>query len=121
MSGLTDPTWPIIHVMQWLDSNPVKLLNLAASLIAIAAAIGGGAFVEHAKGSDWGTDIAITAGALAGAGFSLLLYGILRFHLSHPRRDCPYCSGTGRVDVIKMTGYRQFARCPVCGGRGKIW
>lgn len=108
-----------------LDSNPVKIVNLVASLLAIGTAIGGVFTGIQWKGEEWGTALAATVFGFGFAVTSLvfLLIVVWAYALvGRLRRDCPVCRGRGTV----QTGFNEVMQpsssvCPKCGGDGLIW
>ncbi|MBL8809481.1 MAG: zinc finger-like domain-containing protein [Planctomycetaceae bacterium] len=108
-----------------LDSNPVKVLHLIATVLTIASAIGGGFVGVELKGDTWGNVLAGTVFMLgfALASMILLLVVLLGYALvGRMRRECPVCRGRGTV----QTGFNEIMQpsnsiCPKCHGSALIW
>jgi hypothetical protein len=108
-----------------LDSNPVKVLNLIASLLAVGTAIGGVFTGIEWKGEEWGTPLAATVFGFGFATVSLIFLLLVVWAYAivlRLRRKCPVCIGRGTV----QSGFNEIMQptssvCPKCSGDGLIW
>jgi len=102
--------------MNWLDSNPVKILNLIASIVTVAGTVGGGIIGVHFGAPALGTTVAATIGAFVGLIVLTAFLFVVWKGIVSMMRPCPVCGGTGTVS-------RGYARhiCPKCFGNARIF
>lgn len=94
---------------KWLDSTPIRFLEVLGMILGLGLTIGGliGVLRADSRLLFWiGTLLLFVGLVFVLAASSVLL-----------REQCKYCNGEGKVHI----GFSTYGPCPFCRGRGKRW